>query len=108
MFARSVSIHLKPNSSAAFTKQIENEILPMLRKQQGFQGEVTLLVPGGTDAVAISFWDTKENAEAYARTGYAEVLKNMTKEIEGTPKVQTYDVANSTFQKIAATVAARN
>jgi hypothetical protein len=106
MFARSVSIHLKPNSSVAFTKQVENETLPTLRKQQGFQGEFTLLAPGGADAVAISFWDKKENAEAYARTGYAEVLKNLNKEIEGTPKVQTYEVATSTFQKIATTVAA--
>jgi hypothetical protein len=106
MFARSVSIHLKPNSSAAFTRQIENDTLPTLRKQQGFQGELTLIAQGGTDAVAISFWDKQENADAYARTGYPEVLKNLAKEIEGTPKVQTYDVATSTFQKIAATVAA--
>ena len=106
MFARNVSIHLKPNSSVAFTKQVENETIPTLRKQQGFQGELTLLAPGGTEAVAISLWDKKENAEAYARTGYPEVLKNLTKYIEGTPKVQTYEVANSTFSKIVATIAA--
>ena len=105
MFARNVSIHLKPSSSVAFTKQIENETIPALRKQKGFQGELTLLAPGGTDAVAISLWDKEENAEAYARTGYPEVLKNLTKFFEGTPKVQTYEVANSTFHKIAATVA---
>jgi heme-degrading monooxygenase HmoA len=106
MFARNVSIHLKPNSSVAFTKQIENETVPMLRKQEGFQGELTFLVPGGTEAVAISLWDKKENAEAYARTGYPEVLKNLNKFVEGTPKVQTYEVANSTFHKVAATIAA--
>jgi heme-degrading monooxygenase HmoA len=106
MFARSVSIHLKPNSSAAFTKQIENETLATLRKQPGFQGKLTLLTPSGTEAVAISFWDKKENADAYARTGYPEVLKILSKEIEGTPTVKTYEVAASTFQKIAATVAA--
>ena len=69
MFARSVSIHLKPNSSAAFTKQIENETIPTLRKQEGFQGELTFLAPAGTNAVAISLWDKKENADAYAKTG---------------------------------------
>ena len=106
MFARNVSLHLKTNSSVAFTKQVENETIPMLRKHHGFQGELTLLVPGGTEAVAISFWDNKENADAYAKTGYSEVMKNLTKFVEGTPKVQTYEVANSTFHKIAATVAA--
>src|SRR5258706_11643406 len=101
MFARSVSIHLKPNSSAAFTKKIENEALPTLRKQDGFQGELTLLALGGAEAIAISFWNKKENADTYARTGYSEVLKNLNNVIEGTPKVQTYEVATSTFQKIA-------
>ena len=106
MFARNVSIHLKPNSSVAFTRQIEDETIPTLRKQAGFQGELTFLVPGGTEAVAISVWDKKENAEAYARTGYPEVMKNLNKFIEGTPTVKTYEVANSTFHKITATVAA--
>ena len=50
--------------------------------------------------------DNKENADAYARTGYPEVMKNLNKFVEGTPKVQTYEVANSTFDKIAATVEA--
>ena len=106
MFARSVSIHLKPNSSVTFSIQIENETVPTLRKQQGFQGELTFLAPGGREAVAISLWDKKENADAYARAGYSEVLKNLNRFVEGTPKVQTYEVANSTFHKVAVTVAA--
>jgi hypothetical protein len=108
MFARNVSIHLKPNSSVAFTQQIENETIPALRKQVGFQGELTLLAPGGVEAVGISLWDTKENADAYARTEYPEILKNLNRFFEGSPKVQTYEVANSTFHKITEAVAARN
>ena len=106
MVARSVSIHLKLNSSVAFAKQIENETIPTLRKQEGFQGELTFLAPGGTEFVAISLWDKKESADAYARTGYPEVMKNLNKFVEGTPRVQTYEVANSTFHKIVAPVAA--
>jgi hypothetical protein len=105
MFARNVSIRLKPNTSAAFAKQIEDETIPTLRKQKGFQGELTLLAPSGTEAVAISLWDNKENADTYARTGYPEVLKNLNRFVEGTPTVHTYEVANSTLHKIAATVA---
>lgn len=106
MFARNVSIHLKPNSTAAFTKQIENDTIPTLRKQKGFQGELTFLTQSGAEAIGISLWDKKEDADAYARDGYPEVMKNLNKFVEGTPKVQTYEVANSTFQKIAATVVA--
>ena len=106
MFARNVSIHLKPNSSVAFTKQIENETIPMLRKQPGFEGELTFLASAGADAVAISFWNNKESADAYARNGYPEVLNTLNKFVEGNPKVQTYEVTNSTLHKIGATVAA--
>src|SRR5216683_1340413 len=53
MFARSVSFRLKPDSIAAFTKLIEDKTLPLLRKQKGFQDEITLVVPGGRDAVGI-------------------------------------------------------
>ena len=46
MFARSISIHLKPNSVADFTQLIEKETLPMLRKQKGIQGRGDVRRPG--------------------------------------------------------------
>jgi hypothetical protein len=102
MFARTVYLRLKPNSVAEFTQTIEKEILPLLQKQPGFQDEITFVVPGGTEAVAISLWEKKENAEAYNRGTYSEVLRALAKVVEGTPRVQTYEVSNSTFHKIAA------
>ena len=102
MYARNVRMQLKANSSSQFTQTLEKEVIPLLRKQDGFQDEVTFVVPGGTEAYAISFWQSKENAEAYSRTGYPEVLKALGKVVEGTPQLQLYEVANSTFHKIAA------
>ena len=106
MFARNVSMRLKPNSIAEFTRTIDKEIIPLLRKQKGFQDEITFVVPEGTEAIAVSLWDQKENAEAYNRGTYPEVLKALAKVVEGTPQVRTYEVSNSTFHKIAAHVAA--
>jgi len=106
MFARSVSIHLKPNSVAEFTQLIEKEALPLLRKQKGFRDEMILVVPGGAEALGISLWDQKENAEAYVRDAYPGVLKALGKVVEGTPQVRIYEVCNSTFHKIAAQAAA--
>jgi hypothetical protein len=107
MFARHVSMILKANSVAEFTRTIENEIIPLLRKQKGFKDEITLVVAGGREAVGISLWDQKENAEAYNRTTYPQVLELLlARVVEGTPEVKTYEVANSTFHKIAARAAA--
>jgi heme-degrading monooxygenase HmoA len=106
MFARTVNLRMKPNSVAAFTQTMEKEIIPLLRKQKGFQDLITFVVPGGTDAVAVSLWEQKENAQAYNNDTYPEVLKALASVVEGTPRVQTYEVSNSTFHKIAAKVAA--
>ena len=106
MFARNVSLHLKPNSVAEFTRTIEKEIIPLLRKQPGFQDEIMFVASNGLEAVGISLWEEKENAEAYNRGTYREVLKALAKVVEGTPGIQTYVVSNSTFHKIAVPVAA--
>jgi hypothetical protein len=106
MFARIVSIHLKRNSAMEFTQLIEKEVLPLLRKQEGFHDEMTFLAPGGTEAVGISLWDQKENAEAYSRDAYPIVLTALEKVVEGTPEVRIYEVSNSTAYKIGARVAA--
>ena len=102
MFARNVRMQLKPNTTAQFTQLLEKEILPVLRRQDGFQDEVAFVVPNGNEAIAISFWQTKENAEAYSRSAYPEVLKTLNKVVEGSPQLQTYEVCSSTIQKITA------
>ena len=63
-------------------------------------------LPNAREIVAISFWDHKENAEAYNSTGYPEVLKILAKSVDGTPHVRVFDVVSSTSQKSAARVAA--
>jgi hypothetical protein len=72
MFARNVSLHLKPNGIAEFTRALENELIPLLRKQKGFQNEITFIARGGNEAVGISLWDQQGNAEAYYRGTYPE------------------------------------
>lgn len=106
MFARKVQMHLKANSVVEFTRRLEKDVLPLLRKQKGFQDEITFVGPGGTQAFGISLWDKAENAEAYNRGTYPEVAKILAPVIDGTPQVETFDVTSSTFHKIAAAVAA--
>ena len=105
MFARKVYMHLKPNSVTELTQRLEKEIIPLLRKQKGFQDEITFVAPSGTEAFGISLWENKENAEAYNRGSYTEVAKILATVIDGTPQVETFNVANSTFHKVAAAVA---
>jgi len=96
---------LKGNSVPEFTRTLENEVIPMLRKQKGFRDEITLVAPELNEVVAISFWDRKEDAESYNREKYPEILKTLSKVVEGTPRVESFEVANSTSHQIAAKAA---
>jgi hypothetical protein len=101
MFARQVSVRLKSNLVSDYTKTFETEILPLLRKQKGFKDEISLSNPGSLDATAISLWENKADAETYNATTYPTVLKIVQGMIEGTPKVQTFDVVTSTLHKVS-------
>ena len=105
MFARNLSLRLKPNTLSEFTRIFDKEVIPMLRKQSGFRDEIIFAVPGELDVVAISLWDTKDYAEAYNTAGYPEVLKILDKVLDGTPKVRVSDVISSTIHQPAAAAA---
>ncbi len=105
MFARHVSMVLKPNCTAQFTRTTKNAIISLLRKQKGFKDEITFVVPDGTEAIGITLWDHKENAAGYYCTAYPQVLELLARVVEGTTEVKTLDVSNSTYHKIAARAA---
>jgi len=102
MYARRVSMNLKPNSVPEFTRTLELDVIPTLRRQKGFQDEITFVVPDGTKVLAISLWDKSESADAYNSGDYTKVVQMLSNVVEGTPSVENYEVANSTFHKIAS------
>ena len=104
MFARKVSIRLKPNSVPQFVDRLESQIVPILRKQKGFLDEISFVTPSGSQAFTVSLWDQQENAEVYARSGYLEVAKILGSVTEGSGQVDSFDVVSSTVHKIASAV----
>ena len=95
-FARNVHFQIKNGKEKEFSTVFENEVLPILRKQSGFQNELTLVNPNG--AVGISLWNDRQSAEAYNTSTYPQILAKLNPVIVGTPKVETYDVAATTLR----------
>ncbi len=106
MFARHVVVRLKAKAAPEFTRLVETDVIPMLRKQKGFLDEIVFISPDLTEAVGNSFWETQADAEAYSRKGYPAVMKSLQTVVAGAPRVGTATVSNSTFHKIAAAHAA--
>jgi Antibiotic biosynthesis monooxygenase len=105
MFVRKVSMRLKSEAASEFIRKMEDEIIPLLRKQKGFLDEMTLLAQSGKEVYAYSFWENSTDAENYDQNEFAQVTGILTGVIEGALRVHTYMVANSTFHKMASTVA---
>ena len=94
-FARNVHFQIKPGKEKEFTTHFENEVLPMLRKQTGFQNELTMVNPNG--ALGVSIWNDRQSAETYNTSTYPQILAKLNPVIVGTPTVKTYDVTASTL-----------
>ncbi|MGA8220752.1 MAG: antibiotic biosynthesis monooxygenase [Candidatus Acidiferrales bacterium] len=108
-FIRHITLQLKKNSAPQFPAVIENEILPLLRKQKGFLDQVVLVAPNSTEVLAISVWENKEFAEIYNHESYPEVSRILNTYIDGLPVVKNFEVLYATlppYEKFA-TAAAR-
>ena len=102
MFSRNVSYKLKPKSAAEFTRIVEGEVIPLLRRQKGFDDAISFIAPERNEAITISLWDKKEDAEAHITKTHPEILKALASVIEGSPRVESFEIGNSTSHQIAA------
>ena len=103
MFARKVSVRLKPDSLRLFAGLMECKILPWLRQQKGFLHLIILALPDASEVATLSFWDQEGNAQAYNVTAYPEVVQILEELLDGIPYVKTFEVVSSTFQSPAST-----
>ncbi|MGZ4789776.1 MAG: antibiotic biosynthesis monooxygenase family protein [Terriglobales bacterium] len=107
MFTRTVEITCKPGKNEELSNLVMDRVIPTLRKQPGFVDEITLISDTEPQrGMAISFWNTREDAERYDRNEYPKVRDMIQPLLESTPMVRTFQVDNSTVHKLAAGKAA--
>ena len=102
MFVRQVKAHFKPEKFDMFNKRFEKEVIPMLKKQAGFRDELTFFDKDKDEVYSMSFWDTKQNADMYARDLYPSIHRKMEDTLEDKPQIRSFEVANSTCYDIHA------
>lgn len=105
MYTRNLRIKLRADSVQEFRRIFQHKIIPLLRTQKGFNGEIVLTAAGRSEALVISFWDNQENADTYNHVAYLDVLRALSKVIDGMPVVETFELADSTLPEIAASAA---
>jgi heme-degrading monooxygenase HmoA len=107
MFTRIVECHVKPEKKDEFNQKLRNEVLPILNRQPGFVDLIGLVHDTDREReLAISFWNTKEDAERYHRENYNRIIDMLKPYLKKDPKVETFNVDTSTSHRIAAGKAA--
>ena len=101
MFARKVVASLEPNALPEFINLMEKEILPWLRKREGFLDLIVLAMHGSEEVATISFWNRQADAESWATTCFPEAAKILSRLIHAGPYVKMFDVVSSTLHNHA-------
>ncbi len=94
MFTHRVQMQLKKDSFTLLSRRIEDTIMPFLRDQKGFRHGVTSVIPERSLATEDTHWNTKEDADAYDRTGYREVMKSLLDVVSAPPVTSIFEGAD--------------
>ncbi|MDP9202928.1 MAG: hypothetical protein M3P26_13500 [Gemmatimonadota bacterium] len=86
--ARSVRFDIATNKNEEFHTLFRNEVLPILKKQDGFKDE--LLLVKDQHVLAISVWNDMDSARKYESTTYPQVDKALRPVMSGKPTVETF------------------
>ncbi|PYV99911.1 MAG: hypothetical protein DMG89_06080 [Acidobacteria bacterium] len=107
MFTRAVELSSKSGKSNELANTINEKVVPILKKQRGFVDEVILVSDAERDRVlALSFWNTREDAEQYHREQYPKIQETLKPLLDVEPAIRTFEVHTSMGYKIVAGKAA--
>ena len=86
--ARSVRFDIVADKNEEFHTLFRNEILPILKKQDGFKDE--LLLVKDQHVLAISVWNDMDSARKYESATYPQLDKTLRPVMTGRPTVETF------------------
>lgn len=107
MYTRVVELTTKSGKARELASTINDKVLPILKKQAGFVDETVLVSDTeATRVLALSFWNTREDAERYHREQYPAIQEMMRHLLEAEPVIRTFNVDSSITHRITAGKAA--
>ena len=86
--ARSVRFDIATDKNEEFHTIFRNDILPVLKKQDGFRNE--LLLVDNDHVLTISVWSNLDSARKYESATYPQIDKALRPVMSGKPTVETY------------------
>jgi heme-degrading monooxygenase HmoA len=94
MHARVTTLHIRPDKVDESVALFEQQIVPVLKAQPGFQGVRLLVNRASGDGLAISQWNSEAEGQAYEASGtYRQLVGMVAANFSAPPSLATYEVA---------------
>jgi heme-degrading monooxygenase HmoA len=108
MFARILNFEVKPGKKEDLVKILKNDVLPILKKQNGFLEILPFLPERMKDekVCAISLWTTPSDAERYEKVAYGKVLDIVKPFVASPIEVSHYHLETTLCERFVEALAA--
>lgn len=93
MLARVTTVKLQPDKVAESVALYQQEIVPIVKGQPGFQGMYLLTDAATGNGMSISFWNSEAEAQAYESSGiYRQMVAKLAANFSAPPSLGTFEV----------------
>ncbi len=98
MIARHIEISVHPGKFNDFKNLLDREVLPILQRQPGFLGSLSLVHENHKEhTVTVTLWRSKVDAENYNKKEYPKILEMVRPFLDGTPTIEYFNVDSTTL-----------
>lgn len=106
MYLMFIEGELHEGKKDEFVKAWKGQILPLLKKQDGFVDEILLFEEGSHHPCGLSFWRSREACEHYQREVFPQSKHFVQHLMHGKPKTRSFEVEASEVLKVSPRKAA--
>lgn len=94
MYARAVNIQFQPGKVDEASRIVKDSIVPAMKGQKGFKGQILLTQKDTGKAISINLWETEAELTAFeASPLYKELLGKLGNLLAGPPAGERYEVS---------------
>ena len=94
MHARAVNVQFQTGKIDEAIRIVRDAIVPVLKEQKGFKGQLLLTQPDTGKAVSINLWETEGDLTAFETNPlYRELMGKLADVLAGPPAGERYEVS---------------
>jgi heme-degrading monooxygenase HmoA len=94
MFARAVNVQFQSGKVDEASRIVQEAIVPVLKEQQGFKGQLLLTQRDTGKAISLNLWETEEDLTAFeTKPLYGELMGKLAGVLAGPPAGERYEVS---------------